>query len=146
MIGQSLQIQAAVATLAALNNTPDAVARGDEVAQRLLEDGLWSVTGWAAYQGRPAEERRAYWASGQLVMSLDYQPSVKQLVKDAYESNFGFLLPGSSGYTWWKAWDEGGFGSQLPTFPDLGLGTLVKLLSAGAGVWLAITLYKASRE
>lgn len=64
LLDASLQIQAVLAMLAAMAKKPDALERGDALAQQLLDQGAWSFIDLAAYKGKTPEARIAWWASG----------------------------------------------------------------------------------
>jgi len=93
VIADSLQIQMALAMLAALDNRPDALARGDAAAKALVDANLWSVVDHATYLARAPEERLAFWAKGGPLQDAVYQPSLLAMVKAAYDSYYGGFLP-----------------------------------------------------
>jgi hypothetical protein len=55
---------AAIASLAAQDGRPDALARGNAAAQNLADKGLWTAEQLAQYQGRTDAERLKAWKAG----------------------------------------------------------------------------------
>lgn len=144
-IAESGLIEAALATLAAVTGAPDALKRGDAMAKRLLNEGNWNLITWASYHAKTPEQRLAFWASGEIINQLNYTQSLKQQIKNIYETWIGSaILPGSSAYQWFKIWDEGGLPS-LPAALTDPLAGIVKLVGFIGGAWLVIQLVAAWR-
>lgn len=118
-------VEAAAATLAALDGRADALQRGDAAADRLHKLGAWSFVDYTVYINKTPADRLQVWKSGQPVHGLNYSKSAKQIVKELYETWYGAaLLPGAAAYPYFKAWDEGGL--SLPDLPDLGIAKAIE--------------------
>lgn len=63
-LDESLQIQAVLVMLAAQQKKPDALAKGDALATKFNQQGIWSLVDVTLYRSKPPEERLAWWASG----------------------------------------------------------------------------------
>lgn len=64
LVDTSLQIQTVLVMLAAQSQQPDALTRGDALADKFQSAGIWNVVDMGLYKAKTPDQRLAWWASG----------------------------------------------------------------------------------